>query len=234
MNQSREDRLASEVASRLAGCPDAETLATFQEGRLDAAGHRGIEGHVKRCTPCRQAVAFLEQSGAIEEFPQPLPSEVERRSDQLLQGIGSSSTRRPSPWPMMLQIAAGLTLVAALAVGGFSLLGPGRSPSDLGSLRGDEPLSLLFPSGITAETPTELRWVAHPDATRYRIEILNENLEEIWSGQTSGAETVLVVDSTGLDLLIPGRMYIWRVVAQDEFGATVGASPAAQFEISPP
>ncbi len=234
MNQSREDRLASELASRLAGCPDAETLATLQEGRLDAVHRRGIEEHVKSCTPCREAVVFLVRTGATGEFPEALPADVERRSEELLRDFGSLPARRQSLWPMMLQVAAGLTLVAALAVGGFSLLRPDRVPGDLGALRGDEPLTLVSPAGETGPKPVELRWVAHPNATRYRVVVLDEELQEVWSRTSPGPEPLLVLDQAEQDLLAPGHRYTWRVVALNEFGARVGESPAAQFEISAP
>lgn len=234
MIQLREERLASEVAASLAGCPDAETLELFQGGRLDAARRSGVEQHLKTCAPCLEAVAFLERSGATEGFPQPLPSDVEERSEELLRRIGPAPARRTSSLPVLLQVAAGLALVAALAVGGFSLLGPGRAPDDLGSLRGDEPLTLLTPVEETEAPLTEMRWIASPDAARYRITVLDENLQEVWSVETAGSEPVLVPGRAEQELLSPGGRYVWRVVALDEFGATVSQSPAEQFEINPP
>jgi hypothetical protein len=227
----REDRLASEVAARLAGCPEADTLQQFRSDELDEATRNRVGEHLASCAACTEALAFLRSEHESDTGPKELPFAVEKRTETLIRETIAPADRATAyGWPSLLRVAAGVMLLAAVAVGSYHWLGP-ETGNELGALRGDEPLTLVAPEGLVASVPTQMEWIALPGSSDYRVTLLDDTLEEIWSQRVGNDATVLKLDESSLASLTPGGTYTWRVEALDEFGATVGSSPAAHFEI---
>lgn len=232
---SRENRLAAEVAARLSGCPEAETLQRYHEGELGDAEGEAIAAHLEQCGGCAEALAFLKQNRSeATELSEELPAAVEQVSESLIEA--TTRGRRPSSsLPTLLQAAAGLALVAALAVGGYQLVGD-RGPAlngDLGELRGTEALELVEPVGQLDVRPTTMRWIAHPQADTYRVVLLDANMDEVWVRRTEDATASLILDEETTAPLAGGGQFTWQVEALDSIGATINSSAAAHFEIAP-
>ena len=233
MTGSREDRLASELAARLDGCPGADDLQRFHEAKLDAGEREAIATHVERCASCRDAVRFLKGTGSPEEEAGfDLPADVEQRSEEALAAVSAGDTATAAGrWSYLLRAAAGVLLVAALAIGGYQVLGPDGTGGDLGELRGDEPLVLIAPKGQLEAPPTEMSWIAHPDAKFYRVTLLDENLEEVWSHRTGDAATSLRLDGVQRAAFAAGGSFTWQVEALSEVGGTIERSGATHFDV---
>lgn len=92
-------------------CPDAETLATWLDGGLDATAAAALESHASTCARCRATMATLVES--LDETPAAAPD-----SEAIAPGEtprSASAPTGPRRWLLPLTAAAAATLVWMLA-----------------------------------------------------------------------------------------------------------------------
>lgn len=244
----RADDLASEILARRAGCPDSDRLQDFDGGALGPHEMREVEAHAGACGACGAALRFLR--GERGEGPGEIPAEVAGASERLIAslvapgvreeiaarpGAGRSSAKRRflGPW-LIPALAAGVAVVALLAAGGFQRLGRGAwsgPADDLGELRGAAPLDPIAPAGRVPSAPSRFEWTPQPGAAAYRVTLLDENVEEIWTRTTKDDTPRLEIGAEEARPMIAGARFTWQVAALGELRQEIGRSPAVHFEI---
>jgi hypothetical protein len=230
--RDREDRLAAEVAAMIAGCPPAEQIQAYHDGALAPEIRDATADHVAQCRPCAAALECL-QAEAEEPSDADLPPEIERRSEELIDGVRQpAAVRKRRWWEDSLRVAAMIVFAVALGVAAWQWMGPGRIDDDLGEYRGGQPLDLLKPVGRSTEPPATMQWEIHPEAQSYRVILLDESMNEVWTRRTETVEGRLILDAAAIDALTPGSRYTWQVEGLDAVGAVIDRSPAAHFEIA--
>ncbi len=230
--RNREGRLAAGVNGVVAGCPPAERLQDYHDGSLAPEVRDEITAHVADCHRCSAALDHLKSESA-EDHPVTLPPDVERRTSDLIDALRQESAAPSRSWlGGALRIAAVLAFAVALGLGAWQWLGPYRLDDDLGTYRGGEPLELLEPVGLVEAPPVAMRWELHPEASSYRVVLLDEELIPIWTRRNGSAEGSLILDDEAIAAISPGRQYSWQVEALDAAGAVIDSSATAHFEIA--
>jgi len=175
MRPTRNERLlAAELMARRSGCPRAEQLQDYAEGRLEGSERGRIGAHLARCPSCETALRFLDEERTIGEADaEEPPLEVVRRSDQLIDVLRREARPRVWAWGLGLASAAAALTVALLLPRG------GEAPGPPVLRGGEQPvLTSLVPED--RPLPREaflLRWVGGPEGSRYDLTVLDERLE---------------------------------------------------------
>jgi len=173
----------------------AGDIAGFMDADLSPAERARIEAHLEGCPDCREELAAVSEMA--HSAPQPVPAPHSRR-----------------PVRKWLPLTIGIALAASLAA--FLLLRPIqlepfrgheqlRAP-DLGE--GRARLGIVSPRPDSPTTAAGLRFVWKGSAAGlYRISVLTESGEPVWTADTQ--DTVMVLPAAVV--LIPGRNYFWQV-----------------------
>ena len=88
----------------------------------------------------------------------------------------------------------------------------------------------LSPAGDVPALPLQYTWTAHPAASQFRFEILDESLQPVYSTITSGTSLVIAVDKLADRGFRGGN---WRVVPLDRHGADLESSVPVEIRVSP-
>ena len=173
----------------------AGDIAGFLDADLTPADRLRVEAHLDTCTECRGELAAV--SGLAHAAPQVAPVPDHRR-----------------PVRKWLPLTIGIALAASLAA--FLLLrpaqlGPFRSPEqvrapNLGEGRASLEIVAPGPDSVVASAALRFVWKGSA-ASFYRISVLTESGEPVWTADTQ--DTVMVLPATVV--LVPGRHYFWQV-----------------------
>ena len=163
--------------------------------------------------------AFADQVGAAEAGP--LLRRASRESLDL-------ARRRPAPAVPRLRLAAAfLGALAVVSAAAFIALNVTARRSELRSPSPE--LKLLSPVGRVSAPPSVFRWTPVLDAESYVFELTDDALKPV---HRSGVFLVneLVLPPEVKSRLVPGRPYLWTVIA--EYGDSNRlASRSASFVI---
>lgn len=237
---SRQERLAADLAARVAGCPDADALQRLREGTLASREAEDVGRHLRACGACRESVEYLREEGAPGASAPGIdpPVEVTRRSDRLIEEVARPPAQETanSFWTSALRLAAGLVLAGSLSAAGYfwwaGRTQPEQGPlGDLGVLRGGAPLEPSDPIGALPEPPASMRWAPHPQAATYQVILFDEAMNKVWTRETPDSTPVLTLDPQARGAFAAGGRFTWQVVAVGRLGQPLGRSPAAQFSV---
>jgi len=194
--------LITRPASGRAGCPPPEALDALASRQGGEEARLTTLNHAMTCTECRRELDLLRavQGGA----PAPAPR-----------------------WrPQLFALAATVMLaVGAILVWNSVILDPAEE------LRGGEAqVGLVEPfEGARVAGPPRLVWRAVPEATGYRLEVLDSLGAVVATGM--GPDTTLQLPA---DALPPSQSaYRWRVIAELRTGGTL-SSTVRRFELTVP
>jgi anti-sigma factor RsiW len=192
------------------GCVDAEQLAAYVDGRLDASARRKVEAHLARCGDCR--TIFAETAAFAKRIVRP--------------------SRRTTGWIRHPVLSAVATLVVVGALG--YVLWDREPPLPQGVTSPAYRRSRIrtsAPLGDVATAPSVLHWSAVEDAASYDVRVLEVDRTPLWSGSTSTPGIDLPSEVSAL--FAPGKTVVWEVTARDRSRAVIGESGAQQFRVAP-
>jgi hypothetical protein len=91
-------------------------------------------------------------------------------------------------------------------------------------------IDIVSPSGDVAGPPQELVWVASPAAARYDVRVLEVDGTIVWRATSLSPRVVLPDDVIARS--VPGKTWIWEVVALDESGRAIAESGPQGFRVA--
>lgn len=195
----------SDWKEALAPTPDCLDLARLG-GELDTAERAHLDG----CAHCQAELALFreisrdESSAEEDAAAEWIAGELRRRNSNVV-------PFRPKAWRVLYTIAAALVIVI-----GASTWMQLRDPSIDGPIDGagvyrSARLDVVAPVGELSQAPNELRWTAVPDATRYRVEIVEVDATPVWTAGT--AKDHVALPPAVIAQFAPGKSLLWSVKA---------------------
>ncbi len=188
-----------------------EALETSPEcidiARLGEPFDERDRAHLDTCARCQAELALFREiqreDGSAKEADAArwIAEELRRRNNVV--------SFRPKTWKVLYAAAV---LVLVIGAGWWTQM---REPSvDVpltpGTYRSAR-LELVAPRGDLAQGPNELRWKPVPDASHYRVRIVEVDATQVWSGDTTGTHVVLPRDV--IAQFAPGKSLLWQVEA---------------------
>jgi hypothetical protein len=153
------------------------------------------------------AAGRLAEAEAAELLDRVMSDPELMREFELLRAVHQAGVRAGPARRWMLPTAIAAT--AVFAIGG-TLLYRGRLAAERQQLRGaerTEVVSLLSPiPGANVTRPVEMIWRSVPDAAPYRVSVVDQNGDAVFTGATADT-TLLLPDS----VLQEGAPYRWWV-----------------------
>lgn len=240
---------------RAALLPSRSCVSIEQLGRLCDADHAGVADaraaeHVAGCLRCRTELALLKQfeSGALRpEEEEDASWIVERLAPdvaRLAAGEQVPARRRAPrrPAPGWRQFAGPRALAGGLAVAAAALLVilnvPGReasrpvlapSAAEGPEIFRSDAIVTKEPAGDVATAPKELVWESAAGAASYSVQLMEVDRTPVWSGETR--EPRLALPASLRARLVPGKPFLWQVVAKDAAGDAIGTSGMQKFRV---
>jgi hypothetical protein len=191
----------SDWKEALAPTPDCLPL-----DRLGDALTPDQQAHVAECVRCQTELALHDRMMNEESSPESqwIAGELRRNNKSNVIPF------RPRMGRVLSAVAAAIVLL--LGAGTWLRMREQAVEVDMtpGTYRSAR-LELLTPGGDVAQPPNELRWTAVPDATLYRVHLLEVDATEIWSAGT--AETHIVLPPQAVAEFKPGKSLRWNVSA---------------------
>ena len=234
--------------------PTPECATIEQLGRLcdeDDAGSDDARAaaHVAGCLRCRTELALLKQfdcsairRGEAQDVSW-IVARLERDMSRLASGHPLIARRevRGARRPAWLRATFVRTIAGGLAAAAAALLVilnvPGRdAPPRLSTevtarpeiLRSDA-LAVKAPEGDLEAPPAELRWEAAKGAASYSVEVTEVDHTQVWSGQSR--EPRVALPGPVRTRVVPGKPFLWKVVAKDAAGNTIAVSEVHRFRV---
>jgi len=238
-NRKPDDEL---LAAALAGARDCPPLEELE--RLLTEGAPGsLKQHVDGCAHCQTELQMLRSFTSDEV------AEHERAAvDSIASRLRAGSTAIPavrtvevrhSWWKRILAVRwltpATAALALAMVVAGVAIeLRRGRQPSLDTAIGGSEVLrssaiAVLSPIGDVREKPAEIRWEAAPNATRYRVRIMEVNRTEVWGQETTAPRVDL--PASVRYLIVPAKTLLIQITAFGANGGKVAESEMVRFRL---
>jgi hypothetical protein len=239
---------------RAALAPSARCLTLEQLARLCDRDHAGSADaraaeHVAGCLRCRTELALLKQfeCGALRPEEQEdaswIVARLTRDVPRLTAGeILPPRRRAPARAPGWRRFVAPRTFAAGLAVAAAALLVvlnvPGRDasppalPSDVtagpSSFRSDA-IAVKGPAGDVDAAPKEFSWEPAAGAASYSVQIVEVDRTPVWSGESRDPRIAL--PAAVRVRVVPGKPFLWQVVAKDKGGQAIAASEMQRFRL---
>ncbi len=183
-------------------CPEPERLWDAAAGQLPATQARQLVDHTASCPSCAEAWRLARELGRHAREGRP--------------AVGSALSRGGWRWAAAAAAAVVLALVGVQLWWTRPVGGPPaeyRDP-DIETIR-----SLLTDGAFLPREEFRLRWEAPPDAARFDVLVMTEELEVI--SRTRGLETPEYrVPDAQLEALPPGTRVLWQVEAVLEDGGS--------------
>jgi len=231
------------------GCPSIEQLSRLCDADHAGAAEARAAEHVAGCLRCRTELSLLKhfESGALR------PEEVEDASwiearlardvPRMIAGevLPARSARRSAPdrWRRFVSLrtvcgslaAAAAAVLVAVNVGGRDAPPPALAP---GSAAGpevfrSEEIILESPAGDLATAPKQLRWFVAPGAHSYSVELMEVDRTMVFSAESK--EPRLALPPSVRARMIPGKPFLWHVVAKDQSGNSIATSQMQKFRV---
>jgi hypothetical protein len=239
---------------RAAFAPSASCATLEQLGRLCDRDHVGsadtrVAEHVATCLRCRTELALLKQfeSGALRPDEQEdvrwIAARLARDVARLTAGEAlpiprGASARRTTAWRRFLApraLAASLAVAAAGLVVVLNVRGRDGTPPALpdvtagpSSFRSDA-IPLKGPAGDLDVAPKELRWEPAAGAATYSVQVMEVDRTPVWSADSREASIALPASVRAR--VVPGKPFLWQVVAKDAGGQAIASSDMQRFRL---
>jgi hypothetical protein len=234
--------------------PSASCLTLEQLGRLCDRDHAGSADtraaeHVAGCLRCRTELALLKQfeCGALRPEEQEDASWIVGRLTRDVARLSAGEVLPPrrsvsSPaagWRRFLApraLAGGLAAAAAALLVVLNVPGRDASPPTLpadatagpSSFRSDA-LAVKGPAGDVDAAPKEFSWERAAGAASYSVQVMEVDRTPVWSGESRDLKIALPASVRAR--VIPGKPFLWQVVAKDTGGQAVAASGMQRFRL---
>jgi hypothetical protein len=240
-NREPDDELLSAALGRVNDCPPLEDL----ERLLEDGAPTALKGHVDGCSRCQTELQMLRSftSNEVAEHEKTavdaIAARLKARSSTIPARRSASVESRQSWWKRIFEVrwlspAAAALAVALVVVSVTIELRRGRQPSLDAGTGGAEVLrssaiAILSPIGDLREKPSEIRWEAAPNATRYRVRIMEVDRTELWS--TDAMSTRIDLPPNVETLIVPSKTLLIQVAAFDASGRRSGESETVRFRL---
>jgi hypothetical protein len=220
-------------------CPaDSELIALLTNAPAPAPRHTDkLLRHLAACSRCSRRFAVLREvkrdlQPHVDSYVVSVPSAAGSAAlrEAALRGLASLSPAPASLHPALRlrrwAFAALFFLIIATAGVYFAL----SSIQARSELRSPAPtLTLVSPVGSLRDVPSFLRWKPFHNAESYMLEIVDDGLERLFSSSTY-LITELRLPAEVRSRLVPGRTYVWSVMAKDIDG-NIMTTRSASFAI---
>jgi hypothetical protein len=237
---------------RAALSPSSDCVSIEQLSRLCDRDHAGSQDaraaeHVAGCPRCRTELALLKQfesaelQGEDEAEAAWIVARLERDVARLAAGEKLSRRRWEGapPWNRRLNLrplVGGLGVAAALLLVVLNVPLHERVappvPNDVTagpSVFRSDALGVKGPTGDLDAAPQDLRWEPAGGATSYSVEVMEVDRTEVWSGQSR--EPRVALPASVRARMVPGKPFLWQVVAKDAAGNALATSEVQRFRV---
>ena len=240
-NRKPGDELLSAALGPANDCPRLEDL----ERLLNKDAPTGIERHVAGCSYCQTELQMLRSftSNQVGEHEKTAVDAIAARLKVRSSTIPTRRTAlvesRHSWWKRIFEVRwlspAAATLAIVLVFAGITIeVRRERRPSLDTGTSGAEVLrssgiAILSPIGDLREKPTGIRWEAAPNATRYRVRIMEVDHTELWNTDATSPRVDLPPDVESL--IVPWKTLLVQVAAFDASGRKLAESETVRFRL---
>lgn len=229
-------------------CATAEELARLCGADREGGADARIAEHVSGCSRCRTELALLQdfERGARPDEEEAVAAIVARLAPDvgaLVRGeAGAPARARAAPAPrwtlpsFLRTAAAGLAVATATALavltftsrdGGPPALSPGEASGP--AVMRSTSVALVAPRGDLDAPARELTWQAVPGAASYEVLVTEVDRTEVWKGEVREARAALPPAVSAR--AVPGKPFVWRVVAKDAQGRAIATSEGQRFRV---
>jgi len=206
-------------------------------------GSHQRDAHVEKCPHCQTELALYR------EMEQPADQASVKAIGRRLDGVNWAEAGRTgipaqpqNLWQWLLRprvlAPASLALASALVLVTVIQLDRPTVKSDLQlpekqmasqQLRSQQ-VRALAPLGTVSSAPKELRWEAVSGASRYQVNLMEVDHENVWQSGVSVPQAT--VSSDALAKMLPGKRLLWEVKAFDADGKQIARSATLEFTTS--
>jgi hypothetical protein len=233
-DESIENELFTGSLKRTSECPRIEAL----ERVLERGESWDTDPHLKECAYCKTEIALL-QSFRDAEVPAndakavaQITAKLRERSAAGIVPATSASWIGRILGNRWLRPAA-LSLAGALIVIAIGLQWQHRSPAldtpAASNVFRSGTVSISSPIGDLQNVPSEIRWEAIPDATRYEAHLMEVDHHELWVGESVQPSIAIPADQRAQ--FVPLKTLLIRIDAFDSNGRKVAQSEVARFRV---
>lgn len=239
---------------RAALLPSRSCASIEQLSRLCDRDHAGTAEartaeHVAGCVRCRTELALLKQfeTSALrpdeEEDASWIVARLARDVGRMTAGevlpTRSAPRSRSAGWRRFVSLrtvagslaAASAALLVAVNIAGRDAsrpaLGPGATAGP--EMFRSEEVILEDPAGDVALAPKQLRWHPAAGAHSYSVEVMEVDHTPVWSGESR--ESRLALPPSVRARMVPGKPFLWQVVAKDQAGNSIATSQMQKFRV---
>jgi hypothetical protein len=230
-------------------CPSIEQLSRLCDADHAGAAEARAAEHVAGCLRCRTELSLLKlfESGALHPGEEDDASWIEARLARDLPRMvaGEAPPPRSAPpsgpagWRRFVSlrtVAVSLAAAAAAVLLAVNVSGPDASPPALapGAAAGpevfrSEEVILESPAGDLATAPKQLRWFAAPGANSYAVELMEVDRTMVFSAESK--EPRLALPPSVRARMVPGKPFLWHVIAKDQSGNSIATSQIQKFRV---
>lgn len=185
--------------------PGPECIGVARLDDLDAAAYI----HIDSCARCQSELALFREIVREESSPEEvravewIAGELQRRNNVV--------SFRPKAGRVLYAAAAALLM--AIGAGTWmqmrepSIDAPVGGPAVYRSAR----LDVIAPVGDLAQPPNELRWNVVPQASQYRVRLMEVDGTVVWNSET--VKPAVALPPTVVAQFAPGKSLLWEVKA---------------------
>jgi hypothetical protein len=246
---SLDPRLLKAALSRTPDCATEEELARLCGADREGGADARIAEHVSGCVRCRTELALLQDfaRGPRPDEEEAVAAIVARLAPQvgaLTRGEPPARPARVAPaaaprWafaPFLRTAAAGLAVATATAVAVLTFTSRDGGPPALSPQSAVGPtvlrstsVALVAPRGDLDAPARELTWQAVPGAASYEVEVTEVDRTEVWKSEVQVPRAALPQAVSAR--AVPGKPFVWRVVAKDAQGRAIATSEGQRFRV---
>src|SRR6267143_5165908 len=238
---------------RTALAPSASCLSLEQLSRLCDRDHAGSADaraaeHVAGCLRCRTELALLRQFESLALRPEEeedaswivgrLTRDVARLTAGEVLPPRRRAPARAAGWRRFVApraVAGGLAAAAAALLVILNVPGRDASPTlppdataGPSSFRSDA-IAVKGPAGDVDAAPKEMSWEPAAGAASYSVQVMEVDRTPVWSGESR--ELKLALPAAVRARVVPGKPFLWQVMAKDAAGQAIAASEMQRFRL---
>jgi hypothetical protein len=216
-------------------CPAEEWFVLYISGELGEYGESRLLEHATLCPRCRLRLNALSSIQAeLKTREKDIPEvALSSRDGKELRKLARKQIR-VRPWkggmsfPRITRAGGILAIGILLVILGYRLAMKIPTPEPITRGQGQMEIRLQQPEGKIREAPKVFSWSKVPDSDIYRLEIVDEDLNLVFSASLAGTRFHLPEDIK--QKLERQKSYLWSVSAIDDDGRELG-SASSYFEI---